>query len=205
MKAITIQQFGIPPLLTITTQHEPVTMNDEALVGVRAIAIGQIDKQILQGRTTILPPLIGGINIAGVISAIETYFADTDECAWTEGDRVIVNPIKLVNGIPQLFGLHTPGGYAEYIDVPFENLYKLPATISFTAATVALAKWTDTHLSAELAPTDLENLFHRFPQDMETLLTQYETEDSITTLSPEDFLGYTHDSEIANIMVLRWR
>lgn len=207
MKAITIQQFGLPPLLAITTQHEPVTMNEEALVGVRAIAIGQVDKHILQGTLSTGAPLVAGINIAGVISAIETYFADTEECVWTEGDRVIVNPIKLVNDMPQLFGLHIPGGYAEYIDVPFENLYKLPVTTSFAAAAVAVAKWTDTHLSTDLSAQRLFDLFHRFPKDMDILLKQQQIdEDEVKKIvSPEGFLEYIHSSEIADKIILKWR
>ena len=205
MKAITIQQFGFPPMLAITTQHEPVTMTEEALVGVRAIAIGQVDKQILHGMRPTATPLVAGINIAGIVSAIETYFADTEKYPWAEGDRVVVNPIKIVNGIPQIFGLHTPGGYAEYIDVPFENLYKLPDTVSFSVAALVIAEWTDTHLTLDLSDEDVVNLFHRFPKDMDILFNQHEADASATILSPEDFLEYIHESEIEDKMILKWR
>lgn len=204
MKAITIQQFGFPPILRIKTGHEPVTMTEEALVGVQAIAISQVDKQILQGIRPAAAPLVAGVNIAGIVSAIETYFADTEGYPWAEGDRVVVNPIKIVNGVPQIFGLHTPGGYAEYIDVPFENLYKLPDTVSFSVAALVIAEWTDTHLSLDLSDQDLINLFHRFPKDMDTVFNQHEADEPAAMLSPEDFLKYIHESEIEDKMILRW-
>lgn len=205
MKAITIQQFGFPPILRIKTGHEPVTMTEEALVGVQAIAISQVDKQILQGIRPATAPLVAGVNIAGIVSAIETYFADTEGYPWAEGDRVVVNPIKIVNGVPQIFGLHTPGGYAEYIDVPFENLYKLPDIISFSVAALAIAEWTDTHLTPNLSDSDLITLFHRFPKDMDIVFNQPQTDELATILGPENFLEYINESEIEDKMIVRWR
>ena len=144
---------------------DPVAKPDEAIVGVRAVALNHLDLWVRRG----VPghkfplPIIPGAEVAGVVETI----AENDR--WKKGDEVIVapgfscglcpaclsgnDPLCLQFGI---FGENRNGGCAEKIVVPIRNLIRKPATLSFAeAAAVPLDMLTAWHMlvaRAQLRP-----------------------------------------------------
>jgi acrylyl-CoA reductase (NADPH) len=72
-----------------------------------------------KGRILRRFPLVGGVDLAGVVAA------STDP-AWREGDKVLVTGCGLSET--------RDGGYAEYARVPAEAVVKLPDSLSLRAA-----------------------------------------------------------------------
>jgi (R,R)-butanediol dehydrogenase/meso-butanediol dehydrogenase/diacetyl reductase len=86
------------------------------------------------------PGAVLGHEIAGVIAAVGT---GVDESRWTNGTPVVARPFGgcgdcvfcragRADHCPQfqLIGLERPGGFAEYVTVRGDELFKLPAAVS---------------------------------------------------------------------------
>src|SRR5512147_534703 len=72
-----------------------------------------------KGRILRRFPLVGGVDLAGVVAA------STDP-AWREGDKVLVTGCSLSET--------RDGGYAEYARVPADAVVRLPDSLSLRAA-----------------------------------------------------------------------
>jgi len=79
-------------------------------------------------------PFISGGDIAGEIAAVGPRAA-----GWSVGDRVALHPVTHEG----MMGEEIPGGMAEYVRVPTENLIRLASGLDFaTAAAVPIAYGT---------------------------------------------------------------
>ncbi|WP_274631159.1 alcohol dehydrogenase catalytic domain-containing protein [Arvimicrobium flavum] len=114
------------------------------LLAVRACGLNQIDLLTRDGQTPKEVPLphISGTEVAGNIVALGDGVAD-----WRIGARVVVDPIiacrhcsSCVSGQTNMcrhsrvFGVQTPGGYAEYVAAPARQLLALPDELDYAAA-----------------------------------------------------------------------
>jgi NADPH:quinone reductase-like Zn-dependent oxidoreductase len=145
MKAALFHTHGGPEVVRIEEVPVPEPGPGEVRVRVRAAAMNHLDLWIRRGigiDTTM--PHIGGSDIAGEVDAM----GDGVERLGI-GDRIVVNPAlscghcgACVSGEHsmcrefRILGEHTDGGFAEYVVVPFENVYRLPDALSFEAAAV---------------------------------------------------------------------
>lgn len=115
MKAIVIHETGGPQMLRPSELPMPVPGPGEVLVRALAIGVNRPDVLIRKGEYPWMPPLpaIPGIELCGVVTEVGRGVTGV-----TAGDAVVVSARDLP----------TRGGcYAEYIAVPVEAAYRMPA------------------------------------------------------------------------------
>lgn len=129
----------------------------EVLLAVKACGLNQVDLLTRAGQTPAPVPLphISGTEVAGEIVAVGPDVTD-----WKPGDRVVVDPILHCGQCAacrvgntnmcrhsRVFGVQTPGGYAEYAVAPARQLLALPGKLSYLeAASVAVTGPTAWHM-----------------------------------------------------------
>jgi NADPH:quinone reductase-like Zn-dependent oxidoreductase len=144
MKAIVIHRHGGAEVLEPAELPEPQPGPGEALVRVRACALNRLDiwtRQGLPGRSVPFPHVLGN-DIAGEVAAVGAGVAGVGV-----GQRVMLQPgtscgrcAACLSGEDsfcreyRLLGAHLPGGYAEYVRCPVQNLVALPDAVAFPAA-----------------------------------------------------------------------
>lgn len=113
---------------------------DEVLVDVKACGICGSDLHIIEGITpTAYLPITLGHEISGVLVEIGEKVEE-----WNKGDRVSISGIlncgichNCLNGREsvcsrrRVIGIHTDGGFAEFVKVKARNLVPLPQGLSF--------------------------------------------------------------------------
>lgn len=147
MKAVYLTQPGTTSdvLTYVTDAPVPTIAADEVLVKVGATSVNRIDLVMrggYPGMETTYPHILGG-DVAGTIEEV----GSTVE-GWKVGDRIVAYPMVwwghcelCSEGNHNLclnwkyFGMHLPGGYAEYVAVPSKCLIALPEQLSFAQAT----------------------------------------------------------------------
>ena len=154
MKAIVVREHGGLEKLERAEVDDPKPAPGEALVRVRAVALNHLDIWVRRG----VPghkfplPLIPGSEVAGVL--------ESDAPGWKRGDEVVVAPgfscghcTACLSGNDPLcpkFGIYgetANGGLAELFSVPFRNLLRKPAALSFAeAAALPLDMLTAWHM-----------------------------------------------------------
>ena len=131
MKAAVIFEHGGPGSIRYETAYpDPRPATGEVIVRVKATTLNHHDIFTRRGMPGIKVPLpcIMGIDFSGEIAALGPGVRD-----WAVGDRVMIDPIDRLGGTG-LLGEMRPGGLAEYCAVPTHNLVKLPANITYEAA-----------------------------------------------------------------------
>ncbi len=159
MKAVLIRRHGGPEVLNLEDVPTPSPGDGEVLIRVRACALNNMDiwarsgppggRPVFPWRERAFPITTGG-DVAGVVENAGAGVQD-----WSPGDRVVVNPILSCGHCefclageqtmcPQyrIFGEHTPGGLAEYVVAPAQNLMRLPDQVPFDRAAVPAAYCT---------------------------------------------------------------
>jgi NADPH2:quinone reductase len=111
MKAIQIQKYGGPEVLTVADVPEPKPKPDQAVVKLSASGVNYIDVYFREGRYPSALPLVCGQEGAGTVTAV-----GSDTTAWNVGDRVAYTGIQ--------------GAYAEYAAVPANRLVRIPPGVS---------------------------------------------------------------------------
>jgi 2-desacetyl-2-hydroxyethyl bacteriochlorophyllide A dehydrogenase len=130
---------------------------DEVLVRVRACGLNRVDLLTRDAETPQAVPLphISGTEVAG-----EVVQLGEGVTGWQEGARVLVNPVISCGDCEfcieghdnlcrrgQIYGVQTPGGYADYAVVPSRQLVAIPDTLSFEqAAAIAVTGPTAYHM-----------------------------------------------------------
>lgn len=118
----------------------------EVLVEVGAAGVCAGDMYFYLGRNPYgRYPQICGHEIAGVVAAVGHGVS-----GWAPGARVVVEPfIGCGNCYPcrigksnccadlQIIGMHRPGGYADYVVAPAENIHRIPDGLSLPFASFA--------------------------------------------------------------------
>jgi len=141
LKAVYFSEHGGIDRLTYGELPDPKPGPNEVLVRVRACGINHADRWIRQGWPMLRVPLpfTLGQDITG-----EVEVTSSASEAPAAGTRVIVNPgVSCGRCEPccagwdnlcaryQLIGKTIPGGYAELVKVPAQNVVPLPSEISF--------------------------------------------------------------------------
>ena len=143
MKAVRFHEHGGPEVLRLEDAPEPELGPGDVLVRVRACALNHLDIWERRGLPNVQFPMphISGSDVAGeVVSAEAPGIA--------AGQRVMLQPgiscgrcaaclSNRDNECPQyeVLGYRThPGGYAEYVRVPVQNLIPIPDEIGFVEA-----------------------------------------------------------------------
>lgn len=126
MKAIQVQKYGGPEVLTLVDLDIPKPNPNQAIVQVKAAGINYIDIYMREGRYPTPPPFVDGQEAAGVVTEI-----GSDVKGLKPGDRVAYTGI--------------PGGYAEYTAVPADRLVKIPEKLDFREAAAAMLQGLTAH------------------------------------------------------------
>lgn len=119
MRAVVLNQYGGPEVLTLSDIPKPQPESHEVLVRVVATAVNRAD--LLQRMGKYPPPdpqpefEIPGLECSGVVEEV-----GSDVNGWRVGDRVMA----LLPG----------GGYAEYVTVPASMLMAVPSNLSLLEA-----------------------------------------------------------------------
>ncbi len=117
MKAVILNDFGTPDVLTLSEVPSPVPSAEQLLVRVKATALNRAD--ILQ-RQGLYPPPSGESDILGLELAGEVVDFGSNVNGFSVGQRV--------------FGLVGGGGYAEYAVIDQKMAMPLPQGLDFTQA-----------------------------------------------------------------------
>jgi 2-desacetyl-2-hydroxyethyl bacteriochlorophyllide A dehydrogenase len=141
MKAAVIKKAGE---MVLTDVPMPILSEGEALIKVKYIGICGSDIHVLEGsHPTAVYPLIPGHEFVGemveargseakrfrsgeIVVAQEIVSCGVcDACA--KGEDNVCRELKII-------GIHTDGGFAQYVKVKIRKMYKLPENIDFTLA-----------------------------------------------------------------------
>jgi NADPH:quinone reductase-like Zn-dependent oxidoreductase len=143
LKAIRFHEHGGPEVLRFEDAPDPELAAGEVLVRVRACALNHLDLWERRGLPHVSVPMphISGSDVAGEVAAAAVSGV-------AAGERVMLQPgiscgrcaaclSGLDNECPSydvLGYLHHPGGYAEYVKVPVQNLVPIPDRVGFVEA-----------------------------------------------------------------------
>jgi threonine dehydrogenase-like Zn-dependent dehydrogenase len=136
MKAIVYSNWET---LTIEEIQKPIPKADEVLVRVAACGICGSELDALRTRNPRRrPPLVLGHEFCGYVEAV-----GSDVSTWTQGQPVISHGIAHCGDCRyclrgdtnlcasrQVFGMHRPGAFAEFVTVPSRALFSWPAGLS---------------------------------------------------------------------------
>jgi NADPH:quinone reductase len=115
MKAIQVQKYGGPEVLTFVDLEIPKPNPNQAIVQVKAAGINFIDVYFREGRYPATPPFVNGQEAAGVVAEV-----GSEVKTLKSGDRVAYSGVL--------------GSYAEYAAVPADRLVKVPENVDFRQA-----------------------------------------------------------------------
>lgn len=144
MRAAVFREFGDESVMQVMELPTPDPGPGQVLIRVRAVGVNHVDLDIRSGvsRLPIDFPHILGLEFAGEIAALG---AGVD--GWSVGDRV--SPHFQVScgqcgpceqGLQmhcehlQMYGIHRPGGYAEFVVAEARGLIRVPDSLDFAAA-----------------------------------------------------------------------
>jgi len=156
MKAISLDGINLP--LTITNVSKPKLKANEALVQLKMAALNRRDYWIHKGLYAGLKfPIIIGSDGAGIVEDVKSE----DGAGWL-GKEVIINPSinwgsseRAQGSGFHILGLPENGTFAEYVNVPIENLFPLPPHLTFEEAAAlplgGLTAWRALFSRAKLA------------------------------------------------------
>jgi NADPH:quinone reductase-like Zn-dependent oxidoreductase len=162
MKAVLFRQHGGPDKLSYEDVPMPTIEPEEVLIKVKACALNHLDIWIRQGNPAYPMPLphISGADVAGVVEQVGAQVENV-----TVGQGVFVSPgiscwrcdacLAGRDNVCRSYGLlgaMVPGGYAEYVKVPFRNVLPIPGNLTFEqAAAFPLVSITASHMLFALA------------------------------------------------------
>jgi NADPH:quinone reductase-like Zn-dependent oxidoreductase len=166
MKAVVFRQHGAPEVLESADLPVPEPAAREVRVAVRAVALNHLDVWVRKGWPGLkltLPHTLGS-DVSGVVDAVGAEVQDL-----APGEEVVVNPGLSCGACERcllgednlcrayrIIGEHVPGGYAQYVVVPRQNLAPKPRALSFEEAACLpltyLTSWTMLVRRAQLRP-----------------------------------------------------
>lgn len=126
--------------LEIAEQPMPALAEGEALLKVAACGVCGSELEAFRHHSPRrTPPLVMGHEFCGEIVAISAPADQGGGDGWRVGDRVVCNAlvpcgacVRCERGDPhlcaqrQIFGMHRPGAFAEYVNVPLRALIRWP-------------------------------------------------------------------------------
>lgn len=148
MRALVLTAHGDTSGLELRELPTPKPARGEALVKVEASGVNHMDVLVRRGYPGIpvtLPHVLGG-DVVGTVVELGIP-SPPGERGISVGQRVVAAPVsgcgdcdvcrdgrRFLCGHWQYLGFHRPGGYAEYVCVPAEDLVPLPAHVDAGAA-----------------------------------------------------------------------
>jgi NADPH:quinone reductase-like Zn-dependent oxidoreductase len=147
MKTMLFRRHGGPEVLEYTDFPTPKAGPGEVLVRLRAAALNRMDVMVRNGwpGLNLEMPHINGADGAGEVAAL-----GEDSSGFQVGDRVVINAnlgcgrCEYCTGgwdnmcrTWHLLGETVRGTYAEYVNLPVRQLYKIPHDFPFHAAAAA--------------------------------------------------------------------
>lgn len=158
MRAARLHQDGNE--LRLRVDHDvptPACGPGELLIRVRSCGLNQVDLLTRTGQTPQAVPLphISGTEVSGDVVAVGQGVDDR-----LVGQRVVVDPVVACGSCRfcvrgqtnmcregRIFGVQTPGGYAEYAVAPARQVLVIPETLSYDEATaIAVTGPTSWHM-----------------------------------------------------------
>ena len=135
---------GVPEM-EVRNLPKPEPSANEALVRVSHIGICGSDLFHVSGKNPrVRPPMILGHEMSGIL---EKLGSGGEASGWKPGDRVGVIPLRKCGKCryclsgqenlcieANLIGHQSPGGYAEYVNIPLNNLVKIPDAVALSEA-----------------------------------------------------------------------
>lgn len=137
MKAIVIREFGPPSVLRLEDVPTPEPGPGEVLIKVHAVSVNRtLDTVVRAGKYArpVTLPLVPGVDPSGVIAKLGPGVTDRKV-----GDRVVTQlrvSRDSATEAPRLMGVHTWGGYAEYVKAAADSTTIVPDNLDFPTATV---------------------------------------------------------------------
>ncbi len=140
MKAVYFDKLGGTDVLKYGELSTPKPKKGEALIRVKACALNYLDIWLRKDETRNIPlPHVPGSDVSGIIEEIN------GESELKVGDEIVVNPAIPCGSCPRcvqqqpcelvkIFGAKTWGGYAEYVVVPIQQLYRKPKNLNWAEA-----------------------------------------------------------------------
>lgn len=129
MRALVLKAHGgLENLAVVADYPRPKALEGHVVIRVRAASFNYHDVFTVRGMPGIRIPLpvVIGLDMAGEIVELGAGVA-----GWSEGDRVLVNPVNKRKG---LMGEMIDGGMAEYALVTADQLIPIPDRVSFGEA-----------------------------------------------------------------------
>lgn len=141
MKAAYYDKHGSYENIKIGEFPVPEINDNEVLVRIKAFSLNHLDIWVMEGKYPVEIPMphIFASDASGIVERIGKYVKNVKE-----GDKVIVYPglscghcEKCISGRDnecveyRLLGTVENGVSAEYVKVPYQNVYKLPEGLSF--------------------------------------------------------------------------
>jgi NADPH2:quinone reductase len=137
LKAIVIREFGPPNVLRLEEVPMPEPGPGEVLIKVHAVSVNRtLDTVVRAGKygRRVTLPLVPGVDPSGVVAKLGPGVTGRKI-----GDRVVTQ-LRVREPTdtepPRLMGVHTWGGYAEYVKAAADTLTSVPDGIDFPTATV---------------------------------------------------------------------
>jgi synaptic vesicle membrane protein VAT-1 len=123
MRALVVGRYGPPEVFEARQVPDPQAKTGEVLIRVKAIGINFADLLQRMGLYpgTPKPPFVPGLEIAGVVEKVV-------ESPWRRGGGESLKPGDAVMAMPHF------GAYAEWVAVPANFVYRIPAGMAFDAA-----------------------------------------------------------------------
>ncbi len=123
MRALVVRRYGPPEVFESRQVPDPQAKAGEVLIRVKAIGVNFADLLQRMGLYpgTPKPAFVPGLEIAGVVEKIV-------ESTGRRGDGEALRPGDAVIAIPDF------GAYAEWVVVPTNFVYRIPAGMAFDAA-----------------------------------------------------------------------
>lgn len=166
MKGIAFDRHGDESVLTLRELPDPRVGARDVLVRVKACALNHLDIWVRMGwpGLRLEMPHVLGSDVAGVVERVGAEVTDL-----APGTEVLVNPglscgaceLCLSGQDPlcrsyRILGENAPGGYAELVAVPRQNVLPKPKNLSFEQAACLpltfLTSWTMLTRKAALQP-----------------------------------------------------
>ncbi len=142
---------------------KPVVEPDEVLIKVKAAAICGSDLGIYKytsAYSKMTLPVVMGHEFSGEITEL-----GSEVLGFQEGDRVLAESVKACGECvyckegrsnlcekSTLFGIHTAGGFAEYISVPYKLLHRIPDNMSYEDAALVEPLSNALHFVKDITP-----------------------------------------------------
>jgi NADPH:quinone reductase-like Zn-dependent oxidoreductase len=147
VKAMVLREFGPPDVMRLEEVSTPHPGAGEVLIQVHAVSVNRtLDLAVRAGTypASVALPHVLGVDPSGVVASV-----GPDVTGREVGERVVAREVRrssTESAGPMLLGVHTWGGYAEYVKVPAEMAHAIPDRLDFATATV-VARHAPTALS----------------------------------------------------------